>query len=210
MLNKKSLGTKHFSNFLEDLVNNQDHSSGRSILLKGTSSLLLDVNLGEFVDAHQFEQHEIKIFGKIHLQPRLIGFYSDKNVSYTYSNETMIGQIWTPQLLEIKQLANSVSGSEFNSALLNYYRDGNDSMGYHSDDEKELGPNPTIVSINLGASRVMKFKHKVDKRGFDIELNHGDVLLMAGDTQHEWKHGIMKSKRVLEPRLNITFRQIFE
>jgi len=153
---------------------------------------------------------EITVWGKKHLQPRLIAWYGDEGRNYTYSGISMNPLPWTQTLLEIRTLVESKCNEAFNSVLLNYYRDGRDSMGFHSDNEPELGVRPTIASLSLGQSRSFAFKRKghSDRPVLNIELASGSLLLMKGDTQRNWKHGIAKSGRPLGPRVNLTFRKI--
>ncbi|HVX49172.1 MAG TPA: alpha-ketoglutarate-dependent dioxygenase AlkB [Chitinophagaceae bacterium] len=155
-------------------------------------------------------KHEaIKMFGKQVMQPRLTAWYGDAGKSYSYSGITMQPQAWTLVLLQIKQRAEALSGACFNSALLNYYRNGNDSMGWHRDDEKELGINPVIASVSFGAARKFQFRNYADKSVVrNIQLTHGSLLLMRGQTQHYWQHQLPKTSTATGPRVNITFRVI--
>jgi alkylated DNA repair dioxygenase AlkB len=130
------------------------------------------------------------------------------DASYTYSGLRLEPQPFTPLQREIKTAVEAASGHRFNSVLLNYYRDGADSMGMHSDDEAELGPNPAIASVSFGASRTFILRHKRTKQTIKVDLTSGSLLLMAGPTQHHWQHGINKSARPLGPRVNLTFRYI--
>lgn len=156
-----------------------------------------------------WKQEPILIFGKSVMQPRLTSWYGDEGKEYSYSGITMKPSPWTPTLFEIKQRVESLSGIQFNSALLNQYRDGKDSVGWHRDDEKELGKNPTIASVNFGATRRFLFRHRSDKTlKTSIELQDGSLLLMAGETQHHWYHSIPKTRKFVGPRINITFRVI--
>ena len=157
-----------------------------------------------------WEQHRISLFGKSILEPRLTAFYGRPGVSYKYSGKVMQSQKLTNELIEIQESIERFSKTNFNSILLNYYRSGNDSMGWHSDDESCLGKNPTIASISLGSTRKMHFKHKTLKnQKVNITLNNGSLLLMSGSLQHQWKHQIPKSKRIFLPRINLTFRKIY-
>ncbi len=155
-------------------------------------------------------QHEsIKIFGKEILQPRLTALYGIENKIYTYSGRTMFPLPFTDELLYIKHKIDIFEKENFTTVLCNYYRNGNDSMGWHSDNEKELGKNPLIASLSLGADRKISFKHKNDKNyKIELVLNHGSLLIMKDETQHFWQHAINKSKKIIEPRLNLTFRII--
>lgn len=153
-----------------------------------------------------WEQREIFIMGKKILQPRLICWYGD--VAYTYSRTTLPSRQWSSQLLEIKTIIEQYSQQKFNSCLLNFYRDGKDSMGYHSDDEKQLGQNPFIASLSFGGQRRFILKHKKNKsvEKEEIQLGHGSLLLMKSKTQHYWQHGIPKTQKKVSPRINLTFR----
>lgn len=158
----------------------------------------------------QWRQDKIKIFGKLIDQPRLTSFYGDANKDYSYSGIVMKPIDWNDDLLFIRKRVEDIAKIKFSSVLLNYYRDGNDSMGWHSDDEKELGKNPVIGSVSFGESRVFQMRHKFRKelKKVDITLSNGSFLLMKGATQHFWQHQIPKTKRELESRINLTFRQI--
>lgn len=153
-----------------------------------------------------WQQKEISIMGKKVLQPRLICWYGE--VSYTYSGSTLLPREWHPLLFEIKQQIEDNTQLKFNSCLLNYYRDGNDSMGFHADNEKQLRKNPSIASMSLGGKRRFVLKHKTDKTvpKVEIELGHGSLLVMKSQTQHYWLHGIPKTKKKVNPRINLTFR----
>ena len=157
-----------------------------------------------------WQQNEIKMFGKVYNEPRLTAWYGDQGLTYKYSGIQLKPTPWTDHLDELKSKVNAAAYTEFNSALLNYYRDGQDSMGYHQDNEPELGLNPVIASLTFGASRIFQLKHITDKsiKRKDIPLKSGSLLIMAGATQHHWKHQIPKTKIPIGPRLNITFRVI--
>ncbi|MTI32453.1 alpha-ketoglutarate-dependent dioxygenase AlkB family protein [Xanthovirga aplysinae] len=156
-----------------------------------------------------WKQETLKLFGKKILVPRLSAWYGDPGAKYTYS-----GVIHNPlplyeKLVLIGKKVEEVSGYKFNSVLLNYYRDGNDSMGWHADDEKELGVNPTIASVNFGVARDFDFRRKDNpKEKFRICLGDGSLLLMRGATQHYWQHQLPKRKKVNQGRINLTFRKI--
>lgn len=154
---------------------------------------------------------KIVVWGKTYPQPRLIAWYGDPERSYTYSGIRLQPLPWTSVLLDIKSRVEAVIGSEFNSVLLNYYRDNRDSMGFHSDDEPELGSQPTIASISLGQERTLIFKHKTAKpsKRSRLPLESGSLLLMSGETQRYWLHGIEKERQPCGPRVNLTFRRIF-
>ena len=157
-----------------------------------------------------WEQKPIKIFGKEMLQPRLVAWYGDPGITYTYSGLTLQAHPWHSTLWEIKQTLENTLSTQFNSVLCNLYRDGQDSMGWHADDEPELGPNPVIASLSFGASRMFHLRHKtdLDLPTAKIALEHGSLLVMGGDTQTFWKHQLPKTRRTIGPRINLTFRKI--
>ena len=156
-----------------------------------------------------WEQQELKMFGKQIALPRLTAWYGDEGKPYSYSGITHHPHRWTPELLEIKSKIESVADLAFNSVLLNLYRDEQDSVGWHSDDETELGENPLIASISFGDVRQFQFKHKTDdSQRLGLDLTSGSLLLMRGATQHYWKHRIPKSKQAKSERMNLTFRVI--
>jgi alkylated DNA repair dioxygenase AlkB len=148
----------------------------------------------------------ITLWGKQFLQPRLTAWHGEAD--YTYSGLTMQALPFTPLLQEIRDAVQAASGRRFNSVLLNYYRNERDSMGMHSDDEPELGPEPAIASLSFGATRTFILRHKRSKRTLKLDLTDGSLLLMAGATQVNWSHGINKLSRPTGPRLNLTFRFI--
>ena len=157
----------------------------------------------------QWQQDNIKIFGKIYLQPRLTALYANNNKSYSYSNIKMQPITFTPTLFDIKSKIEKRLNSQFTSCLLNLYRNGQDSNGWHADNEKELGLNPVIASLSLGAERVFHMKHRNDKKEkLKINLTNGSLLVMRGKTQHHWLHQIPKTRKKVEERINLTFRII--
>ena len=162
------------------------------------------------LDAVDWEQHEIRIAGGIVASPRLSAWYGDPGASYSYSGLFLEPQPWFPVIRELKVQVEKASGWRFNSVLLNLYRDGDDSMGWHSDDEPELGERPVIASISLGATRRFRLRHKKQAvlEPVVVELEHGSLLIMKGETQRFWKHQLPKSKRVSRARINLTFRSI--
>lgn len=166
--------------------------------------------LNELIDHTPWQQNDIFLFGKWHKEPRLSAWYADQGKYYTYSGIKNTAIAWTDTLLRLKGEIESIAQSRFNSVLLNYYRDGDDGMGYHQDNEKELGQNPTIASLSLGATRTFQLKHITQKAipRRDIVLNSGSLLVMGGTLQHYWKHQIPKSKKIQSPRINLTFRNI--
>ena len=165
--------------------------------------------LTQMTETIDWRQDWITIYGRSMPQPRLTAWYGDPGKSYTYSGITMHPSPWTRTLLDLKTKAEAVSGVVFNSVLLNLYRDGNDSMGWHSDDEPELGQNPVIGSVSLGGTRRFMLRHRAEKGlKHQLELTSGSFLLMQGTTQHYWQHQNPKAKRLVPPRINLTFRVI--
>lgn len=159
----------------------------------------------------KWQQREMNMYGRKVLQPRLTAWYGDPDRTYIYSGIRNTPLPWTDLLIELKRRVEDCTEERFNSVLLNYYRDNNDSMGFHSDDEKELGPDPSIASLSLGDSRTFLFKHKTrkDLETFAVPLPCGSVLLMKGATQRNYKHAINREARPCGPRINLTFRRIF-
>ena len=154
-------------------------------------------------------QEPIKIFGKEMMQPRLTHLFGER--SYSYSNIIMDPEPFPELLQHLKNKLENFTKSTFNVCLANLYRDGQDSMGWHSDDEKELGKNPTIASISLGEERMFHLQHKTKKElKQKFVLAPGSLLIMAGETQHFWKHQLPKTKKQVAPRINLTFRQIID
>ncbi|HSD07488.1 alpha-ketoglutarate-dependent dioxygenase AlkB [Flavobacterium sp.] len=163
----------------------------------------------ELLEKTPWQQDEITVYGKKHLQPRLTALYGNEGKPYSYSNITMQPHYWTPTLQKIKNLVENVAEINFTTVLLNYYRDGNDGNGWHADNEKELGINPIIASLSLGAERNFQLKHNIDStQKKNIVLENGSLLLMKGTTQHFWKHQVPKTKKNIGPRINLTFRVI--
>lgn len=167
--------------------------------------------LQELVRDTPWRQETVKIYGKRYMQPRLIAWYGDAGQSYSYSGIVLEPLHWTKTLSRLRYLVQDIVHERFNSVLLNYYRDHRDSMGFHSDDERELGPTPIIASVSLGATRTFVLKHKTrpELKPVRLELPSGSLLLMKGLTQKNWKHGIDKESNPCGPRVNLTFRQIF-
>lgn len=167
--------------------------------------------LRRLIDDVHWRQEHITLFGKTHQQPRLVAWYGDQHARYRYSGKTYEPLPWSDTLQQLKGLAERVSASRFNSVLLNYYRDGRDSMGLHADDEPELGPEPVIASLSLGETRTLYFRHRYrkDLDTVNVALPAGSLLLMRGATQRYWKHGIRKLARTCGPRINLTFRHVY-
>ena len=155
----------------------------------------------------------VTLFGKTHVTTRQIVWMGDSDASYQYSGHTRQAIAWTDSVFHVKhhieqQLSKIGINAEFNSCLLNYYPSGDDGMGYHADDEKELGHQPVIASLSLGATRKFVFKHKKTQDKVELYLESGQLIVMHGDTQKYWKHTVTKTKTVLEGRISLTFRQM--
>lgn len=156
-----------------------------------------------------WQQDQIKVFGKVYDQPRLTALYANNKKPYSYSNITMHPHLFDQKMRYIKQQVDKASGLEFTTCLLNLYRNGQDSNGWHADDEKELGTNPPIASVSFGQQRVFKMRRKNNhKEKFELELPHGSLLLMLGTTQTYWQHQIPKTQKKILERINLTFRII--
>ena len=155
-----------------------------------------------------WQHDEVMIFGKKIVTNRKTAWYGKEEYEYTYSKMTKKASLWIPELLPLKEKAEEVTGMEFNSCLLNLYQSGEEGMGWHSDAEAELGKHPAIASVSLGAQRKFVLKHKASAEKIEIQLEPGSLLLMAGETQQHWLHSLPKTKRVKEPRINLTFRNI--
>jgi alkylated DNA repair dioxygenase AlkB len=158
----------------------------------------------------ELEQQTLKIFGRDVVAPRLSAWYGDPGASYAYSGLRREPKPWFPALGEIRDRLEQTIGHRFNSVLLNYYRDGRDSMGWHSDDEAELGDEPTIASLSFGGTRRFLLRHRTRSDLDTLELlpGNGSLIWMAGTTQSAWKHAVPKTARPVDPRLNLTFRMI--
>lgn len=167
------------------------------------------VMLNHLLRGIPWAMHQIRIFGRWVNEPRQTAWYGDSEAVYTYSGVTMKPSPWTAELNRMRRQVEAAAGTKFNSVLLNLYRDGRDSMGWHSDDESELGPNPAVASLSFGSERRFLLRHRArpeEKREFF--LTSGSLLVMRGALQHHWVHSVPKSLRVTEPRINLTFRQI--
>ena len=157
-----------------------------------------------------WRQEAITLFGRTHAQPRLICWMGDPGYVYRYSGMVHKPQPWHPLVSNLRARVEELADAHFNGVLLNYYRDGNDSMGFHADDEPELGARPVIASLSFGAGRLLKLRHRQDCAlpTQKLSLQDGSLLVMRGNSQRDWKHAIPKMRRIMEPRINLTFRQI--
>jgi alkylated DNA repair dioxygenase AlkB len=156
----------------------------------------------------QWENERVVMFGKEIITKRKVALYSDPSIAYRYASKTKIGLPWIDTLFEIKNITESVTKESYNACLLNLYHNGEESMGWHSDNEKEIIANSSIASLSLGANRKFSFKHKVSKETVSIELENGSLLEMKGSVQTHWWHALIKSKKVTDARINLTFRQM--
>lgn len=155
-----------------------------------------------------WKNDEAVIFGKRIITARKVAWYGDSDFSYTYSGTTKQALVWTPALAELKGRIQGLTGTVFNSCLLNLYHHGDEGMSWHSDDEKSLVTNSSIASLSLGAEREFRFKHKRLDQKISVLLENGSLLVMKGSTQTHWLHSIPKSKKVTTPRINLTFRSM--
>lgn len=166
-----------------------------------------DIYLERLFSEVQFSQNQMRIWGKEVTLPRLECWYGESE--YTYSGMTLKPHPWSSTVLEIKNQIENLLHESFNSCLVNLYRNGDDYVGPHADDEKELGKNPVIASVSFGASRKFLMKHRLEKQmKHELLLHSGDLLVMKGEFQHSWTHSLPKMKKELNPRINLTFRKI--
>lgn len=182
---------------------------GRASLVEGfypaeVAQALFETLLAELA----WESEEIVFFGKRVLVPRLICWYGDAAAVYRYSGVEHEPKPWTPTLQKIREDVSQTCGVAFNSVLGNLYRDGNDSMGWHADNEPELGPKPVVASLSFGATRLFKLRHNRSRETVDATLQNGSLLIMSGTLQSHWRHAVPKTKMTVEPRINLTFRRI--
>ena len=161
------------------------------------------------LEGADWRQDRITLFGRTVNSPRLTAWYGEAGVIYAYSGLSLVARGWLAGLLDIRERVGQAAGTDFNSVLLNLYRNEADSMGWHSDDETSLGANPVIGSVSFGAARTFQLQHKRHKASRSvIELTDGSLLLMSGPTQHHWRHRVPKSNAPCGPRINLTFRTI--
>jgi alkylated DNA repair dioxygenase AlkB len=164
----------------------------------------------KLITSAELEQQTLKIFGRNIVAPRLSAWYGDPGATYAYSGLRLEPKPWFPALGDIRNRLERTTACRFNSVLLNLYRDGRDSIGWHSDDEPELGEEPSIASLSFGGTRRFLLRHRTRPELDTLELlpGHGSLILMAGTTQSAWKHAVPKTARPAAPRLNLTFRTI--
>lgn len=169
-----------------------------------------DRHLHELREGIAWRQESMYMYGKKVAFPRLTAWYGDNDKDYSFSGIKLSPHSWTDGLLKIRSKVEQFSKASFNSVLLNLYRNGNDSISWHTDAEPELGRNPVIASVSLGVTRKFQLRHVNGHGKLEIELTHGSLLLMRGELQHYWQHQIPKSKTVLSERVNLTFRLIMK
>lgn len=160
----------------------------------------------QLLDEIAWEDHYIMLFGRSVKEPRQSAWFHSDGLAYRYSQSERLAQTFTPLLNDIMKQCADVAETSFNSVLANLYRTGEDSMGWHADDEPELGREPVIASISLGAERRFDFRHRASGDTTSVMLPHGSLLVMRGQSQHQWVHRIARSKKVTTPRVNLTFR----
>ncbi len=164
----------------------------------------------QLIKTTHWTQPKLKVYGKWHLSPRLLQFFGEPHLRKEYSGQNHSPQPWTPLLLDLKQRIEQQANARFNCVLVNYYRDGQDSVGWHADDESQLGEQPVIASLTLGGVRPFCLRHQSDKsvKAVQLHLAHGSLLVMRPPTQQYWHHQIPKTTKFNAPRLNLTFREI--
>jgi alkylated DNA repair dioxygenase AlkB len=186
------------------LIENGEYIFLPNYFNKSDSDLLLN-KLKNNID---WKQESMNMYGKQLNFPRLTAWYGDNDKPYSFSGIKLSPQPWNEELLEIKNKIEPKALVNFNSVLLNRYRNGNDSISWHTDAEKELGKNPLIASVNFGATRKFQLRHIHTKEKLEIELTHGSLLIMQGELQHFWQHQVPKTAQIVTERINLTFRVI--
>jgi alkylated DNA repair dioxygenase AlkB len=172
------------------------------------STQLADQYLKQLIDEVSWSEDHFYTFGRRIEIPRLQAWYADAGIRYSYSNNLLQQQKWLPLLQQIKLEIEQQVQHQFNSVLLTYYRNGQDSVSWHADDENELGPEPWIASLSLGSSRLFQYRHKQTNQQAELLLNNGDLLLMHPAFQHHWQHQVPEEADVNQPRINLTFRLV--
>jgi alkylated DNA repair dioxygenase AlkB len=194
------------------MINNRPNILPQDGIAFYYEKIVKDEQLEQFYEALlnniQWENERVIMFGKEIITKRKVAFFSDPSISYRYASKTKIGMPWTSTLITIKNIVESITKESYNACLLNLYHNGEESMGWHSDNEKEIIANSSIASLSLGANRKFSFKHKVSKETVTIELENGSLLEMKGSVQTQWWHALIKSKKVTDARINLTFRQM--
>lgn len=186
------------------VIENGEYVYYPNFFSKSESDLLLKALRSSIV----WKQESMNMYGKKIDFPRLTAWYGNNDKPYSFSGITLQPLPWTNEILTIKSKIEPIAKTVFNSVLLNLYRDGNDSISWHTDAEKELGINPIIASVNFGATRKFQLRHIKTKEKLEIELTHGSLLIMQGELQHFWQHQVPKTSKPVGERINLTFRVI--
>ena len=160
----------------------------------------------DLLDTIPWKQDEVVMFGKKVITKRKVAWYADAGITYTYAGVKKSGLEWTEPLLGVKQKVESITGASYNACLLNLYHEGEEGMGWHKDNEKEIVSESSIASVSLGAARKFAFKHATTSERLDIELANGSLLDMKGPIQQNWYHSLPKTMRIKQLRINLTFR----
>ena len=168
----------------------------------------IEVHFHDLSNEIIWQQDVVKLFGKTYITDRKVAWYAEKPFIYRYSGQSKTALLFSPTLIEIKSRVEKITGAEYNACLLNYYHNGSEGMGWHSDNEKSIRSNSSIASVSLGVTRKFQFKHKPHGLTLDLILDSGSVLDMRGETQEFWLHALPKSKKVLGTRINLTFRKM--
>lgn len=169
-----------------------------------------DAIMAQLLGEISWKNDEVVMFGKRIVTARKVAWYGKPGLVYSYSGSMKIPLPWSPLLLDLKERTEELSRARFNSCLLNLYHEGSEGMGWHSDDEKSLERDSEIASLSFGAERAFRLKHKNKADTVSITLEHGSLLVMKGTTQSHWLHCVPKTKKILEPRINLTFRRMVE
>lgn len=201
-----SISQKSGSHVKEGLttIDNGEFIFYQNFFSKSESDLLLNGLRQNVI----WKQESMNMYGKKIDFPRLTAWYGNNDKPYTFSGITLQPLPWTSEILAIKSKIEPIANTAFNSVLLNLYRNGNDSISWHTDAEKELGINPIIASVNFGATRKFQLRHIKTKEKLEIELTHGSLLVMQGELQHFWQHQVPKTNKPVGERINLTFRVI--
>jgi alkylated DNA repair dioxygenase AlkB len=164
--------------------------------------------INQFIESIPWKNDEVYIFGKHIITSRKMAWFSEDGLPYIYSNSVKESLLFTTEILTIKYKVEALTGEKFNACLANLYHNGAEGMGWHADNEKEITKNSAIASVSFGADRVFSFKHNSTSESKKILLENGSLLIMKGETQAFWKHSLPKSTKIVEPRVNLTFRQM--
>ena len=199
-----------FSNSIDETTNLLPKDGIVNYFGKLLSRKASDHYFDRLLEDIRWKNDEAIILGKHIITKRKVAWYGDSNYAYTYSNITRQALIWTKELLELKALVEERTETVFNSCLLNLYHNGDEGMAWHSDDEKSLGVNTIIASLSFGAERKFVFKHRRTGENVGLILESGSLLVMKGTTQTHWLHRLPPTKLVSKPRINLTFRTIYD